>query len=218
MTDNQIRDGTLLTEKHLHPYQAFCVGFIETHPACGIFLDMGLGKTSIALTAIEHLLHDSFEVSRILIIAPLRVARDTWLNELAKWAHLRNLRMERVIGSPKERVAALSRKAELYIINRENVEWLVKHYAGRKLPFDMLVIDELSLSRLPATLLTPRATAVRQTRVSDGESTDSLILSPPLADAPRFGSVSAGRDPALVRRAVRGTRLGKLPPFPRGRR
>ena len=144
MADNHIRDGTLLTEEQLHPYQTFCVGFIETHPACGIFLDMGLGKTSIALTAIEHLLHDSFEVSRILIIAPLRVARDTWLNELAKWAHLRNLRMERVIGSPKERVAALSRKAELYIINRENVEWLVKHYAGRKLPFDMLVIDELS--------------------------------------------------------------------------
>ena len=144
MTENQIRDGTLLTEEQLHPYQTFCVCFIEEHPACGIFLDMGLGKTSIALTAIEHLLYDSFEVSRVLIIAPLRVARDTWLNELAKWAHLRNLRMERVIGSPKERVAALSRKAELYIINRENVEWLVKHYAGRRLPFDMLVIDELS--------------------------------------------------------------------------
>ena len=144
MTDNQIRDGTLLTEEQLHPYQTFCVGFVECHPYCALFLDCGLGKTTIALTAIEHMMFDSFEVSRILIIAPLRVARDTWLNELAKWAHLRNLRMERVIGSPKERVAALSRKAELYIINRENVEWLVKHYAGRRLPFDMLVIDELS--------------------------------------------------------------------------
>ena len=132
------------SDNDLHGYQHFCVGFIEGHPQCALFLDCGLGKTVIALTAIEHLLHDSFEVSRILIIAPLRVARDTWLNELAKWAHLRNLRMERVIGSPKERVAALSRKAELYIINRENVEWLVKHYAGRRLPFDMLVIDELS--------------------------------------------------------------------------
>ena len=132
------------SDNALHGYQHFCVGFIEGHPQCALFLDCGLGKTVIALTAIEHMLHDSFEVSRILIIAPLRVARDTWLNELVKWAHLRNLRMERVIGSPKERVAALSRKAELYIINRENVEWLVKHYAGRRLPFDMLVIDELS--------------------------------------------------------------------------
>ena len=134
----------LLTEEQLHPYQTFCVGFIEEKPQCALLLDCGLGKTIVTLTAIEHLLHDSFEVSRILIIAPLRVARDTWLNELAKWAHLKNLRMERVIGPPKDRVAALSRPAELYIINRENVEWLVKHYAGRRLPFDMLVIDELS--------------------------------------------------------------------------
>ena len=79
-----------------------------------------------------------------MIIAPLRVARDTWIAELSKWEHLRGLRIERVIGTPKERVAALGRRAELYIINRENVEWLVKHYAGRRLPFDMLVIDELS--------------------------------------------------------------------------
>ena len=128
----------------LHGYQRSCVSFIEGNPQCALFLDCGLGKTVIALTAIEHLLHDSFDVGRVLIIAPLRVARDTWRNELAKWEHLRSLRLERVIGSPKERVTALSRRAELYIINRENVEWLVKHYAGRRLPFDMLVIDELS--------------------------------------------------------------------------
>lgn len=126
------------------PIRSLCVNFIEEHPNCGVFLDMGLGKTIISLTAISHLLYDSFEVSRVLIIAPLRVARDTWVAELGKWEHLQGLRMERIIGTPKERVAALSRRAELYIINRENVEWLVKHYAGRKLPFDMLVIDELS--------------------------------------------------------------------------
>lgn len=137
-------DENLLTESQLHSYQTFCVDFIETHPQCGIFLDMGLGKTAIALTAIEHLIYDSYDVSRVLIVAPLRVARDTWINELGKWAHLKGLRMERVLGTPKERIAALSRKAELYVINRENVEWLVKHYAGRRLPFDMLVIDELS--------------------------------------------------------------------------
>ncbi len=141
---NEIRDDTLLDETRLHGYQQFCVDFIEKHPNCGIFLDMGLGKTAITLTAISHLLYDSFEVSRVLIIAPLRVARDTWISELQKWAHLKGLRMERVIGTPKERIIALSRKAEMYTINRENVEWLVKHYAGRRLPFDMLVIDELS--------------------------------------------------------------------------
>ena len=134
----------LLDENNLHSYQRFCVDFIEQHPQCGIFLDMGLGKTAIALTAAAHLLYDSFEVSRILIIAPLRVARDTWLGELGKWEHLKGLRMERVLGTPRERIAALSRPADVYIINRENVEWLVRHYAGRKLPFDMLVIDELS--------------------------------------------------------------------------
>jgi len=147
MSDMEIQTGSSppqLREDMLHDYQAYCVQFIEDHPFCGVFLDMGLGKTIITLTAISHLLFDSFEVSRVLIIAPLRVARDTWIAELSKWEHLSGLKMERVIGSPKERIAALSRKADLYIINRENVEWLIKHYAGRKLPFDMLVIDELS--------------------------------------------------------------------------
>ena len=137
-------DQVLLTENQLHGYQAYCVQFLEEHPQCALFLDCGLGKTIITLTAISHLLYDGFEVSRVLIIAPLRVARDTWIAELGKWEHLRGLRMERVLGTPKERVAALSRKAELYIINRENVVWLVKHFSGRKLPFDMLIVDELS--------------------------------------------------------------------------
>ena len=105
---------------------------------------MGLGKTVITLTALDDLLFDSFEVSRVLVVCPLRVAKTTWPQEIAKWDHLRHLRYSVVVGTPKERVAALGRPAELYIINRENVEWLVKHYAGRKLPFDMLVIDELS--------------------------------------------------------------------------
>ena len=144
MQEHKPRDTHLLSEGDLHDYQRFCVEFIETHPQCGIFLDMGLGKTAIALTAAAHLLYDSFEVNRILIIAPLRVARDTWIEELSKWEHLKDLRIERVLGTPRERIAALGRRAELYVINRENVEWLVKHYAGRKLPFDMLVIDEMS--------------------------------------------------------------------------
>src|SRR5699024_4962081 len=95
-------------------------------------------------TALDDLLFDSFEVSRVLVVCPLRVAKTTWPQEIAKWDHLRRLRYSVVVGTPKERIAALSRPAELYIINRENVEWLVKHYARRKLPFDMLIIDELS--------------------------------------------------------------------------
>ena len=134
----------LRTEADLHDYQRFCVTFLEEHPQGALFLDCGLGKTVIALTAISHLIYDSYEVSRVLIIAPLRVARDTWAAELEKWEHLKGLTLERVIGSEKERIAALARNAVLYVINRENVEWLVKHYAGRRLPFDMLVIDELS--------------------------------------------------------------------------
>jgi len=150
---DQLRTGQILPNQHppdqlhpaqLHPYQTFCVDFLENHPQCGLLLECGLGKSIITLTAIEDLLHNSFDVSRVLIIAPLRVARDTWVNELSKWSHLTNLRMERVLGPPKDRIAALSRKADIYVINRENVEWLVKHYAGRRLPFDMLVIDELS--------------------------------------------------------------------------
>ena len=127
-----------------HDYQRFAIDFIKEHTNAAVFLDMGLGKTVITLTALDDLLFDSFEVSRVLVVCPLRVAKTTWPQEIAKWDHLRHLRYSVVVGTPKERVAALSRPAELYIINRENVEWLVKHYAGRKLPFDMLVIDELS--------------------------------------------------------------------------
>ena len=127
-----------------HDYQQFAIDFIKGHPNAAVFLDMGLGKTVITLTALDDLLFDSFEVSRVLVVCPLRVAKTTWPQEIAKWDHLRHLRYSVIVGTPKERIAALGRPAELYIINRENVEWLVKHYAGRKLPFDMLVIDELS--------------------------------------------------------------------------
>ena len=127
-----------------HDYQRFAIDFIKGHPNAAVFLDMGLGKTVITLTTLDDLLFDSFEISRVLVVCPLRVAKTTWPQEIAKWDHLRHLRYSVVVGTPKERVAALGRPAELYIINRENVEWLVKHYAGRKMPFDMLVIDELS--------------------------------------------------------------------------
>ncbi len=130
-------------ETDLHPYQKFCVDFIKQKLCCALLLDCGLGKTVTTLTAINDLMFDSYDVSRILVISPLRVTQ-VWADEVHKWEHLKHLRVERIVGTQKERIQALARTADIYVINRENVEWLVKHYAGRKLPFDMLVIDELS--------------------------------------------------------------------------
>ena len=124
-----------------HNYQQFATDFILNQNICCLMLDMGLGKTVITLTALWQLALDSFDVSRVLVIAPKRVAEDTWPKELAKWEHLTGLTASLVLGSAAERETALQRKAFLYIINRENVAWLVKnHYWD----FDMVVIDELS--------------------------------------------------------------------------
>lgn len=126
-----------------HSYQEYAVKFIESHPISALFLDMGLGKTSITLTAVNELLFDSFEVRKVLVIAPLRVARNTWCDEIKKWDHLRNIKYSIVVGTEKERIFALNKRADIYIINRENVDWLVKK-SGYKFDFDMVVIDELS--------------------------------------------------------------------------
>lgn len=126
-----------------HSYQEYAVKFIESHPISALFLDMGLGKTSITLTAVNELLFDSFEVRKILVIAPLRVARNTWCDEIKKWDHLRNIKYSIVVGTEKERISALNENADIYIINRENVDWLVNK-SGYKFDFDMILIDELS--------------------------------------------------------------------------
>ena len=126
-----------------HDYQTYAVDYIETHPVATVFLDMGLGKTIITLTAINDLLFDSFEVHRVLVIAPLQVARDTWTAEVDKWDHLQNLICSVAVGTESERKAALMRPADIYIINRENVQWLVEE-SGIPFTFDMIVIDELS--------------------------------------------------------------------------
>ena len=124
-----------------HNYQQFATDFILNQSICCLMLDMGLGKTVITLTALWQLALDRFDVSRVLVIAPKRVAEDTWPKELAKWEHLTGLTSSLVLGSATERENALQKKAFLYIINRENVAWLVKnHYWD----FDMVVIDELS--------------------------------------------------------------------------
>ena len=126
-----------------HDYQTYAIDYIKTHPIATVFLDMGLGKTSITLTAINDLLFDSFEVHKVLVIAPLRVARDTWTTEVHKWDHLQNLICSVAVGTEAERKAALMRPADIYIINRENVQWLVEE-SGIVFDFDMIVIDELS--------------------------------------------------------------------------
>lgn len=126
-----------------HSYQEYAIRYIETHPISALLIDMGLGKTSITLTAIRNLLFDSFEVCKVLVIAPLRVAKSTWTDEIKKWEHLSTLTYSLIVGNENERLSALNEKADIYIINRENVDWLVNK-SGYKFDFDMVVIDELS--------------------------------------------------------------------------
>jgi len=132
-----------------HEYQTHCTQFILENTSAGLFLDMGLGKSVITLTALVDLLHDRFEVSKVLVIAPLRVAGITWLDEVRKWDHLQNLTLSKVLGSAKERTMALYKKADIYTINRENVPWLVDFYKN-DWPFDMVIIDELSSFKSPS--------------------------------------------------------------------
>jgi len=126
-----------------HQYQEYATNKILGQEAVGLFLDMGLGKSVITLTAIDQLLFNYFDISKVLVIAPLRVAQKTWSDEIKKWDHLKHLRISKVLGSEKQRLAALQVKADIWIINRENVEWLADLY-GKDWPFGMVVIDELS--------------------------------------------------------------------------
>ena len=130
-----------LTRDNLHEYQNYGVDFIVKNPVSALFLDCGLGKTITTLTAIDELMYNRFEISKVLIIAPLRVAMTTWTDEAKKWEYLTHLRISKVLGSISEREKALSTDADIYIINRENVEWLVTNHT---FDFDMIVIDELS--------------------------------------------------------------------------
>lgn len=126
-----------------HNYQNYAKDFILAHKVSALFLDCGLGKTITTLTAINELMYDSFEISKVLIIAPLRVAQSTWKDEIEKWDHLNLLRYSIAVGDEKERIRALKQNSDIYIINRENVDWLVTK-SGIDFNFDMLIIDELS--------------------------------------------------------------------------
>lgn len=109
-----------------HDYQKYAIDFIETHETAALFLDCGLGKTVTTLTAIQNLMYDSFDVKKVLIIAPLRVAKNTWSAEIEKWEHLKHLTYSIVVGTAEERKAELLKQSDIYIINRENIRWLVE--------------------------------------------------------------------------------------------
>lgn len=126
-----------------HDYQKFAVDFIETHPEAAVLLECGLGKTSITLTALNDMMFDRFEVHKVLIIAPIRVCRNSWAAEIEKWDHLKGMTYSLILGTKEQRLAALRQQADLYIINRENVQWLIES-SGMPFDFDMVVIDELS--------------------------------------------------------------------------
>lgn len=126
-----------------HDYQKYAIDYIEAHPVAAVLLDMGLGKTVISLTAVFDLLFDSFLVHRVLVIAPLRVARDTWPAEIQKWKHLSGLTYAVAVGTARERKAALLQGADVTIVNRENLGWLIDS-SGVPFDYDMVIVDELS--------------------------------------------------------------------------
>ena len=133
-----------MNETNLHNYQRACVDHIINTRFCGVFLEMGLGKTVSTLTAINDLMYDYCEIGSVLIIAPKRVAESVWQEEAEKWDHLKHLTFSKIIGSQQERLAALKKKADIHIISRDNIAWLCALYGGTRLPFEMIVVDELS--------------------------------------------------------------------------
>lgn len=133
----------MLKETDLHEYQRKAVEHIITHKYCGLFLEMGLGKTVSTLTAVEKLMYDYLEISSVLVIAPKRVAETVWEEEAQNWEHLKHLTFSKIVGTEKKRIEALHKKADIHIVSRDNIAWLCTVCAS-SLPFDMVVIDELS--------------------------------------------------------------------------
>ena len=133
-----------------YPYQQYCIDSITYNRAVGLFLDMGLGKTVITLTAVHELRYNRWEVAKPLIIAPKKVAEATWTTEAAKWDHLKMMRIVPVLGTVQQRLRALATPADAYVINRENVQWLVEHFKN-SWPFDMVILDESSSFKNPSS-------------------------------------------------------------------
>lgn len=133
-----------------HSYQRYCIGRLLSDPRLGLFLDMGLGKTVVTLTAINELKYNRWKVCRVLVVAPKKVAEATWATEAAKWDHLEHLRIIPVLGSAQSRIRALHSAGDVWVVNRENVPWLVDYYRN-DWPFDMVVLDESSSFKNPSS-------------------------------------------------------------------
>lgn len=133
-----------------HDYQRAAMKWIVDKPKCGLFLDMGLGKTVTTLTALDYLMYQEFEIDKALVVAPKRVVTDTWARECQKWDHLNHLEVSPIVGTPRERRAAIRRQADIYLVSRDNIKWLIETLDG-VWPYDVLVLDELSSFKNPQT-------------------------------------------------------------------
>lgn len=149
--------------KDLHHYQLNAINWILEKTHCGLFLEMGLGKTVSTLTAINHLIYSELDITRVLVIAPKRVAESVWEQETKQWKHLQHLKVSKIMGKPRQRMEAINRDADIYTISRDNVAWLCGLYGGNKIPFDCLVIDELTSFKNPSSV---RFKALRQVQPS----------------------------------------------------
>ena len=136
-----------------HSYQKYAIEYLKSHPVSALFLDCGLGKTSITLSAVNELLFDSFEVRKVLVIAPVRVAKFSWPDEIKKWDHLSELRYSLAVGTEEQRIVALNAAADIYIINRENIQWLVEK---SDIPFQAQAVDLIRHRTVQAALPDPR--------------------------------------------------------------
>ena len=152
-----------MNESHLHIYQHSGKLHIIQHSHCGLFLDMGLGKTVTTLTAVNYLIYEDLAISTVLIVAPKRVAESVWSAEIEKWEHLKHLKIAKILGNEKQRKAAINSKADIYIISRDNIAWLVGQFGGSMLPYDMLVVDESSSFKNPKAI---RFKALKQAQPS----------------------------------------------------
>ena len=152
-----------MNEQDLHPYQEVALGHVMDNPHSALFLDMGLGKTVVTLTAIKKLMYEELDISSCLVVAPKRVAENVWSDEIQKWDHLRDLTYSKIIGTPQQRRAALKKKADIHLISRDNIAWLCGLHGGNMLPFDMLVLDELSSFKNPKSV---RFKSIRKTQPS----------------------------------------------------
>jgi SNF2 family DNA or RNA helicase len=139
----------MLTINHLHAYQLETIDHIYRNTHCGVFLEMGLGKTVSTLTAFNILKYEEAEINKALVIAPKRVAESVWPNEINNWTHLKHLKISVITGTEKQRKKALFAKADIYTISRDNIAWLCGQFGGYRLPFDMLILDELSSFKNP---------------------------------------------------------------------